>query len=148
MMPENTIVAVIGLGYVGLPLAVHLSRHFDVVGYDLKQVRIDELQAGCDRTLEVADDVLKASAIRFTADPEDLARCRLVIVAVPTPIDDHKKPDLRPLLSASRTVWRPGVTRKRSMGVSPMGRPSRVTASSGGRPACSRPPSTGGSAPS
>ncbi len=97
-------IAVVGLGYVGLPLAVHLSRHFEVVGYDLKQARIDELQAGCDRTLEVDDDVLKASAIRFTADPEDLASCRLVIVAVPTPIDGHRIPDLAPLRGASQTV--------------------------------------------
>jgi len=97
-------IAVVGLGYVGLPLAVHLARHFEVVGYDLKQARIDELRAGRDRTLEVDEKALKSSAIHFTADPGDLAGCRLIIVAVPTPIDDHRIPDLKPLRGASRTV--------------------------------------------
>ena len=66
-------IAVVGLGYVGLPLAIHLSRHFKVVGYDLKQARIDELQAGRDRTLEVDAAVLQSSALQFTADPAALA---------------------------------------------------------------------------
>jgi UDP-N-acetyl-D-galactosamine dehydrogenase len=97
-------IAVVGLGYVGLPLAIHLSRHFEVVGYDLKQARIDELQTGHDRTLEVDDATLQSSALQFTADPAELARCRLIIVAVPTPIDDHRIPDLTPLRGAARTV--------------------------------------------
>ena len=104
-------IAVVGLGYVGLPLAIHLSRHFEVLGYDLKQARIDELQAGRDRTLEVEEAVLKSSDLQFTADPADLARCRLVIVAVPTPIDTHRIPDLTPLRGAAETVGahlRPG----------------------------------------
>ncbi len=99
-------IAVVGLGYVGLPLAIHLSRHFDVVGYDLDQDRIDELQAGHDRTLEVDDAQLQAAAIEFTAVPEDLARCRLLVVAVPTPIDGHRIPDLTPLRGAAETVGR------------------------------------------
>jgi UDP-N-acetyl-D-galactosamine dehydrogenase len=104
-------IGVVGLGYVGLPLAIHLSRHFDVLGYDLKQDRIDELQAGHDRTLEVDDATLQASHLSFTADPGELARCRLVIVAVPTPIDDHRIPDLTPLRGSAQTVGahlRPG----------------------------------------
>ncbi len=97
-------IAVVGLGYVGLPLAIHLSRHFDVVGYDLKQARITELQAGHDRTLEVDGAALRASVLHYTADPEELSRCRLIIVAVPTPIDDHRIPDLTPLQGAAKTV--------------------------------------------
>ena len=99
-------IAVVGLGYVGLPLAIHLSRHFDVVGYDLNQDRIDELQAGRDRTLEVDDAQLQTAEIRFTAAPEDLAHCRLLVVAVPTPIDGHRIPDLTPLRGAAETVGR------------------------------------------
>ena len=97
-------IAVVGLGYVGLPLAIHLSRHFEVLGYDLKQARIDELQAGRDRTLEVDEEALKSSDLQFTADPAALAHCRLIIVAVPTPIDDHRIPDLTPLRGAAEIV--------------------------------------------
>ncbi len=98
--------AVVGLGYVGLPLAVHMSSHFDVIGFDLKTERIQELQNGFDRTLEVTSDALQKSGCRYTDDPDDLAQCRLIIVAVPTPIDDARIPDLSPLRSASATVGR------------------------------------------
>ena len=94
-------IAVIGLGYVGLPLAVHLSEHFKVVGYDLKQERIDDLKAGKDITLEVSEEELSNADIVFTSNPSELAQCRLIIVAVPTPIDEHRIPDLQPLRSAS-----------------------------------------------
>jgi len=94
-------IAIIGLGYVGLPLAVHLAAHFDVVGFDLKVDRIAELQDGYDRTLEVAGADLSAATIKFTSISEDLTQCRLIIVAVPTPIDDYNIPDLSPLRSAS-----------------------------------------------
>ena len=100
---ENKI-AVVGLGYVGLPLAVHLAAHFDVVGFDLKTDRINELANGIDRTLEVTDVELKQARIHYTDDPKDLSDCRLIIVAVPTPIDDYRIPDLGPLQGASRTV--------------------------------------------
>lgn len=99
-------IAVVGLGYVGLPLAVHMSAHFDVVGYDLKSERIAELKAGHDRTLEVEDDQLTAAGISFTSDDKALTDCRLIIVAVPTPIDDYRIPDLTPLHSSSTTVGR------------------------------------------
>ena len=98
--------AVVGLGYVGLPLAVHMSGHFDVIGFDLKTERIQELRNGFDRTLEVTSDALQKSGCRYTDDPEDLAQCRLIIVAVPTPIDDARIPDLSPLRIASATVGR------------------------------------------
>jgi UDP-N-acetyl-D-galactosamine dehydrogenase len=97
-------IAIVGLGYVGLPLAVHLAVHFNVVGFDLKTERIKELAAGIDRTREVTHAQLKQAPIHYTNDPKDLADCRLIIVAVPTPIDDYRAPDLGPLRGASMTV--------------------------------------------
>ena len=97
-------VAVVGLGYVGLPLAVHLSKHFEVVGYDLKADRIKELESGHDRTLEVSEVDLSKAEIFFTSDPKILSSCSLIIVAVPTPIDEHRIPDLGPLIGASKEV--------------------------------------------
>jgi UDP-N-acetyl-D-glucosamine/UDP-N-acetyl-D-galactosamine dehydrogenase len=99
-------IAVVGLGYVGLPLAVHLAAHFDVVGFDLNAQRLDELRSGHDRTLEVEDSELAAMKIEFTNAEQDLARCRFIIVAVPTPIDEYNIPDLAPLRSASVTTGR------------------------------------------
>ena len=94
-------IAVVGLGYVGLPLAVHLSRHFDVVGYDYQATRIEELKSGKDRTLEVSDEEMAAARVTYTDDAAALGDCRLIIVAVPTPIDQYRIPDLTPLRSAS-----------------------------------------------
>jgi UDP-N-acetyl-D-galactosamine dehydrogenase len=99
-------VAVVGLGYVGLPLAVHLSAHFAVVGYDQKSARVRELQSGVDRTLEVEPEVLRSARMQLTDDPRDLAGCRVIIVAVPTPIDGYRIPDFTPLSGASTTVGR------------------------------------------
>jgi UDP-N-acetyl-D-galactosamine dehydrogenase len=99
-------VAVVGLGYVGLPLLVHLAAHFDVVGYDRQSARIGELRGGVDRTLEVSGDALRAARIRLTDHPKDLASCRVAIVAVPTPIDSYRIPDLTPLEAATVTVGR------------------------------------------
>jgi len=87
-----------------LPLAVHLANHFDVVGFDLKAARIQELESGFDRTLEVTGDQLRQAGLKYTANPADLAACRLIIVAVPTPIDEYRIPDLSPLRGASQTV--------------------------------------------
>jgi UDP-N-acetyl-D-galactosamine dehydrogenase len=97
-------IVIVGLGYVGLPLAVHLSKHFNVVGYDLKEVRIVELNAGHDRTLEVSDEELAAVKLKFTNDPKEIKPCKLIIVAVPTPIDEYRIPDLEPLRKASEVV--------------------------------------------
>lgn len=97
-------IAVVGLGYVGLPLAVCLSKYFDVFGYDFKSKRIKELEAGYDRTLEVSEKVLSEAEIYFTSNPKSLSKCKLIIVAVPTPIDTHHIPDLDPLRRASITV--------------------------------------------
>ncbi|MEO7433134.1 MAG: Vi polysaccharide biosynthesis UDP-N-acetylglucosamine C-6 dehydrogenase TviB [Dokdonella sp.] len=104
---EETRVAVLGLGYVGLPLAVGFGRQLDTLGFDINAARIDELKAHRDHTLEVSPEELKATTrLRFSADPADLAACNVFIVTVPTPIDDAKRPDLKPLESASRTVGR------------------------------------------
>lgn len=96
--------AVVGLGYVGLPLAVAFARHFDVVGFDISEARVAELKGGHDHTNEVSDRDLAEVNIEYTSDPSALARCGVIIVAVPTPIDAHRSPDLTPVVSASRTV--------------------------------------------
>ena len=106
-------IAVIGLGYVGLPLAVTLSKKFRVVGFDIDSARVRELKEGYDRTGEVEREKIISSAIEFTDRAERLRECRLIIVTVPTPIDRHKIPDLRPLKAATVTVGRnmtPGTT--------------------------------------
>lgn len=98
-------VAVIGLGYVGLPVAVAFARHFDhVVGFDINEARVSALLAGHDRTGEVADDALAASSLNLTCDPEDLRDCTFFVVAVPTPIDSYHRPNLAPVRSATRTI--------------------------------------------
>jgi UDP-N-acetyl-D-galactosamine dehydrogenase len=95
-------IGVIGLGYVGLPLAVEFGRHYETVGFDLKPERIRDLARGRDRTLEVEPRELRAAKrLRFTAEAKDLRNCRVYIVTVPTPIDVHKRPDLAPLERAS-----------------------------------------------
>jgi UDP-N-acetyl-D-glucosamine/UDP-N-acetyl-D-galactosamine dehydrogenase len=97
--------AVIGLGYVGLPLASEFGRSRTVVGFDIDSRRINELQAGQDHTLEVEPAQLaEAIHLTFTSDAKALQRCDLFIVTVPTPIDAHKRPDLTPLLKASTTI--------------------------------------------
>ena len=106
-------IAVIGLGYVGLPLAVALARHFDVVGIDRDADRVAALSAGRDVTREVPDDALAASRARFAADPAAMAGADLFIVAVPTPVDAHNAPDLGAVRSAMEAVGahlRPGAT--------------------------------------
>ena len=98
-------IGLIGLGYVGLPLAVEFGKHFDTVGFDIKPDRIAELEAGRDSTLEVSRrELAAAEQLSFTCDPAELRRCRVFIVTVPTPIDIYKRPDLRPLITASITV--------------------------------------------
>lgn len=102
-MPNKKIV-VIGLGYVGLPLAVALADHFDVLGFDIDPVRIGELRSGKDRTGELGTERLTASRLTVTDDPSDAVGADVYIVTVPTPVDGSNRPDLRPLLSATRTV--------------------------------------------
>ncbi len=100
-------IAVIGLGYVGLPLAVEFAKKYEVVGFDIYQKRIDELENAHDRTLELTSEQLKeaiSNDIKFTCKLEDISTCNIYIVTVPTPIDKNKKPDLTPLIKASESI--------------------------------------------
>ena len=105
-MPANgdERIVVLGLGYVGLPLAVALARKFEVIGFDVDPQRIEELRAGHDRTREVGEDQLRSSTIRLTSEAADCGGADVYIVAVPTPVDSHNRPDLSALLAATRTV--------------------------------------------
>ncbi len=101
----NKKLAIIGLGYVGLPLAVEFGKKFETVGFDINKERIEELEKGYDRTLEVDSENLKsAKKLSFTTKLEDIKDANIYIVTVPTPIDSFKRPDLTPLLKASETV--------------------------------------------
>ena len=96
---------IVGLGYVGLPLAVEFARKYRTIGFDLNINRVNELRQGSDSTLEVSDDELgEAAHLEFTTDANEIAFCNVFIVAVPTPIDAAKRPDFKPLEGASRTV--------------------------------------------
>ena len=98
-------IGIIGLGYVGLPLAVEFGKHFDTTGFDVKVTRVAELRAGRDSTLEVSSNELaEATRLSFTTALKDLQACRAYIVTVPTPIDEYKRPDLSPLIGASTSV--------------------------------------------
>jgi len=99
--------AVIGLGYVGLPLAVEFGKKFDTVGFDMKKSRLESLRKGVDDTLEVdSPNLLAAEKLTFSDDPETLRDRDIIIVAVPTPVDQYNRPDLSPLYGASTTVGR------------------------------------------
>jgi len=98
-------IGVVGLGYVGLPLAVEFGKHYDTTGFDIKPERIAELRGGRDSTLEVERADLKAAdRLKYTSELADLKRCDVLIVTVPTPIDGHNQPDLTPLVRASESV--------------------------------------------
>lgn len=98
-------IAVIGLGYVGLPLAVEFGKKFDTVGFDINSIRVSELNNGIDKTLEVESDELKqAKLLTCSADKKEIEGCDFYIVTVPTPIDEHRQPDLTPLIKASEML--------------------------------------------
>ena len=102
---EQEKIAVIGLGYVGLPVALSFGRKLPTIGFDIRQRRIDELKKGHDETLETTSEQLaSAKHLEMTADPAKLADCTFFIVAVPTPIDNNNRPDLGPMISASKTI--------------------------------------------
>lgn len=102
---EQLHIAIIGLGYVGLPLAVEFGKKVPVIGFDIHQKRIDELNNGQDHTLEVSkEEIQQAFKLRYTSSLEDLKDCNFFIVTVPTPIDDFKQPDLTPLIKASTSI--------------------------------------------
>lgn len=107
MTSDMKSIAVIGLGYVGLPLAVEFGKSRPVIGFDLNERRIDALRDGRDATQEVsAQELAAASYLSYTTDSADLAGASIYIVTVPTPIDAHKRPDLTPLIKASETLGR------------------------------------------
>jgi len=98
-------IAIIGLGYVGLPLAVEFGKKFDTIGFDINEPRIQELKQGEDSTLEVEPEELKqATQLSYTTNTDDIKDCNIYIVTVPTPIDEYKNPDLTPLTKSSETV--------------------------------------------
>lgn len=112
-MSKTETIGVVGLGYVGLPLAVAFADDFRVVGYDRCHTRVSQLRSGNDHTGEVEHSQLSAATLSFTADPQDLGECTFIIVAVPTPIDRGREPDLTPLESASSIVG--GILKKGMM---------------------------------
>lgn len=102
---EDITIAIIGLGYVGLPLAVEFGKKRPVIGFDINSRRIDQLREGEDATRETTPrELAEAKHLTYSSDPRDLKSCNVFIVTVPTPIDDHKRPDLTPLIKASETV--------------------------------------------
>jgi UDP-N-acetyl-D-galactosamine dehydrogenase len=103
-MPHSHRIAVIGLGYVGLPLAVELAKRFPTFGFDISAERIRELHQGHDRTNEVESSVLRAGTLGVTSDPDALSECNVFIITVPTPLDEKKLPDLSAVISASKMV--------------------------------------------
>lgn len=117
VLPENDLqiqdvkLAVVGLGYVGLPLAVEFGKQRDVIGFDINLARIDALKKGHDHTLEVdAEELARATGLRYTSDSKELVKANVFIVTMPTPIDTFKQPDLTPLIRASETIG--GVLKK------------------------------------
>lgn len=101
---QNKKIAVVGLGYVGLPLAVEFGKEYKVVGFDINKARIEELRSGTDSTLEVSDTELSETNLTFSYTVEDLKSADVYIVTVPTPINEHKQPDLTPLIKASEML--------------------------------------------
>ena len=98
-------ICLVGLGYVGLPLAVEFGKKYDTIGFDINQPRVKELQSGIDSTLEVEPELLKtATQLKFTSTANDIKDCNVFIVTVPTPIDEFKTPDLTPLINSSKTI--------------------------------------------
>lgn len=106
IVQKNEKIAVIGLGYVGLPIAIEFSKKANVIGYDLNQKKINTYMSGIDPTLEVGDLEISNSKIEFTNKEEDIQKAKFYIIAVPTPIKDDKTPDLSPVINASKTVGR------------------------------------------
>ena len=103
--PKNIRIGVVGLGYVGLPLAVEFGKFYPTVGFDINQARVAELEGGSDSTLEVtAEELAEARQLTYTTDAEALRECNFYVVTVPTPIGDGKRPLLTPLRLASETL--------------------------------------------
>ena len=104
-LSSNSKIAVIGLGYVGLPLAVEFSKKYNVIGFDINDMRIQELQSGIDKTLELeTSELKKASNLKYTSDLNKISDCTIFIIGVPTPVDENNEPDFTSLISASKNI--------------------------------------------
>ena len=103
LITGNEKLALVGLGYVGMPIAVEFAKHIPVIGFDINEKRVNEYRNGIDATNEVGE-AIKDTAVEFTSDPARLKEARFIIVAVPTPVNEDKSPDLRPVEAASRTI--------------------------------------------
>ena len=106
---KNTKISIIGLGYVGLPLAVEFSKKYSTLGFDINKTRIDELNEGFDRTNELSKNelsIIDYNQLKYTTDQDELADSNVYIITVPTPITEDKQPDLHPVESASKLVGR------------------------------------------
>ncbi len=101
---RTAVIAVVGLGYVGLPLAAAFAAKYNTIGFDINQSKVEKYKQGIDVTAEIGDEKLKNANIHLTYDPEDLSRADIIIVAVPTPIDEARTPDFKPLIGSSTTV--------------------------------------------
>ncbi|MEM9991732.1 MAG: nucleotide sugar dehydrogenase, partial [Bacteroidota bacterium] len=97
-------ISVTGLGYVGLPLALEFARHFSVIGFDINEARVELMRQGIDPSKELEPSAFEGTDIQFTTNPEDLKEAHFHIIGVPTDIDEHKVPNLTPLLKASESV--------------------------------------------
>ena len=104
LLDKDATLAVIGLGYVGLPIALAFAKHIKVIGFDIHSGRVEQMKQGIDPSEELEKEAFEGSDISFTANPEDLKAAQFFVVAVPTPINATNQPDLTPLLSASKTV--------------------------------------------
>ena len=101
---ENIKIAIIGLGYVGLPLTIEFARHFDVIGFDINSTRVSQLNSFYDKTKQLTEQELRDCKVLFTGDVKSISDASVFIITVPTPIDNNKRPDLSALLEASETV--------------------------------------------
>jgi len=104
LLEKKEQLAVVGLGYVGLPIALEFARKMKVIGFDIKEERVELMKRGIDPSNELPPEAFDGCDITFTASLDDLRKARFYIIAVPTPIDDYNLPDLKPVISASETV--------------------------------------------
>ena len=104
LLDGKTKLSLVGLGYVGMPIAVEFAKHVKVVGFDINDHKVAQYKAGVDPTNEVGDEVVDKTSVEFTCDPAMLEEARFHIVAVPTPVNQDKTPDLTPVIGASKTL--------------------------------------------
>ncbi|MBR0140834.1 MAG: nucleotide sugar dehydrogenase, partial [Ruminococcus sp.] len=106
LINRKTKLALVGLGYVGMPIAVEFAKHIDVIGFDINKAKIEAYRKGIDPTQEVGDEAIKSSSVEWTYDETKLREAKFIIVAVPTPVNDDTTPDLAPVIGSSEIVGR------------------------------------------